>query len=40
VLGERLSPLAVAGLAVLAAGLVLLAWGARTRDPGPFAVEG
>lgn len=41
VLGERLSALAVAGLAVLGAGLVLLAWGARTRrDPKPYAVEG
>nr|WP_276512051.1 EamA family transporter [Microbacterium thalassium] len=41
VLGERLAPLAVAGLAVLAAGLALLAWGSRTpRDPAPFAVEG
>lgn len=40
VLGERLSPLAVAGLVVLAAGLVLLAWGSRRRrDPVPFAVE-
>jgi drug/metabolite transporter, DME family len=40
-LGERLAPLAVAGLAVLAAGLVLLAWGSRRpRDPRPFAVEG
>ncbi|MFT4211703.1 MAG: EamA family transporter [Microbacterium sp.] len=37
-LGERLSPLAVAGLCVLAGGLVLLAWGSRT--PRPFAVEG
>lgn len=41
VLGERLSPLAIGGLAVLAAGLVILAWGTRTpRDPKPFAVEG
>lgn len=41
VLGERLSALAIAGLAVLAAGLVLLAWGSRSpRDPAPFAVEG
>lgn len=41
VLGERLSVLAIAGLAVLAAGLILLAWGARSpRDPVPFAVEG
>lgn len=40
VLGERLSPLAVAGLVVLAAGLALLALGSRApRDPGPFAVE-
>ncbi|MFT4231072.1 MAG: EamA family transporter [Microbacterium sp.] len=37
VLGERLSALAVAGLAVLAAGLILLAWGARSRDPRRFA---
>ncbi len=41
VLGERLSVLAIAGLAILAAGLALLAWGSRTpRDPVPFAVEG
>jgi drug/metabolite transporter, DME family len=41
VLGERLAPLAVAGLGVLGAGLVLLAWGSRSpRDPKPFAVEG
>lgn len=41
VLGERLTPLAVAGLGVLGAGLVLLAWGARSRrDPLPYAVEG
>ncbi|HET6300165.1 DMT family transporter [Microbacterium sp.] len=41
VLGERLSALAIVGLAVLAAGLILLAWGARSpRDPVPFAVEG
>jgi drug/metabolite transporter, DME family len=41
VLGERLSAVAVAGLGVLAAGLVLLAWGARgTRDHRPFAIEG
>lgn len=40
VLGERLSPLAIVGLIVLAAGLALLAWGSRTpRDPAPFAVE-
>jgi DME family drug/metabolite transporter len=40
-LGERLAPAAVAGLVVLAAGLVLLAWGSRRpRDPVPFAVEG
>ncbi len=40
VLGERLSPLAIIGLIVLAAGLALLAWGSRTpRDPAPFAVE-
>ncbi|THE06768.1 EamA/RhaT family transporter [Microbacterium oleivorans] len=39
-LGETLSPLAVIGLAVLAAGLVTLAWGSRRpRDPRPFAVE-
>nr|WP_277816581.1 MULTISPECIES: EamA family transporter [Microbacterium] len=41
VLGERLSVLAIVGLAVLAAGLALLAWGSRSpRDPAPFAVEG
>lgn len=40
VLGEGLSPLAVTGLVVLAAGLVTLAWGSRRpRDPAPFAVE-
>lgn len=40
VLGEHLSPLAVAGLLVLAAGLTLLAWGSRRpRDPAPYAVE-
>ncbi|WP_127820118.1 DMT family transporter [Microbacterium sp. CPCC 204701] len=40
VLGERLSLLAIIGLAVLAAGLALLAWGSRSpRDPKPFAVE-
>ena len=41
VLGERLSLLAIIGLAVLAAGLALLARGSRpSRDPVPFAVEG
>mgnify|MGYP003455180468 CR=1 FL=1 len=41
VLGERLAPLALGGLAVLAAGLVLLAWGSRSaKSPAPFAVEG
>lgn len=40
VLGERLSPLAIGGLIVLTAGLALLAWGSRARDPEPFAVEG
>lgn len=40
VLGERLAPQALAGLAVLAAGLVLLAWGSRTAKSRPFAVEG
>nr|WP_268932579.1 EamA family transporter [Microbacterium paulum] len=50
VLGEHLSPLAVAGLVVLAAGLALLAWGSRASraaraadlpsDPAPYAVEG
>lgn len=41
VLHERLSGLAIAGLVVLAAGLIQLAWGARaSRDPAPFAVEG
>lgn len=40
VLGERLSALAIVGLAVLAAGLALLAWGSRSpRDPKPYAVE-
>lgn len=46
VLGEHLSTLGAIGLAVLAAGLVLLAAGARgarsgrnARDPDPFAVE-
>ncbi|HWI30799.1 MAG TPA: DMT family transporter [Microbacterium sp.] len=41
VLGERLSPLAIVGLVVLAGGLAMLAWGSRApRDPRPFAVEG
>lgn len=41
VLGERLPPLAIAGLVVLGTGLVLLAMGSRARrDPRPFAVEG
>lgn len=41
VLDEQLSALAVAGLAVLAAGLALLAWGSRSpRDPRPYALEG
>lgn len=41
VLGERLAPLAVIGLAVLTIGLATLAWGSRrNRDPEPFAVEG
>ncbi|HVL61045.1 MAG TPA: EamA family transporter [Microbacterium sp.] len=41
VLGERLSLLAIVGLAVLAAGLALLAWGSRApRDPRPYALEG
>lgn len=41
VLGERLSVVAIIGLAVLAAGLLRLAWGARAaRDPEPYAVEG
>ncbi len=40
-LGERLSVLAAAGLVVLAAGLVTLAWGSRrSRDPLPYPVEG
>jgi DME family drug/metabolite transporter len=29
----------VIGVVVLAAGLALLAWGSRSRDPRPFAVE-
>lgn len=41
VLQEKLSALAIVGLAVLAAGLIQLAWGARaSRDPAPFAAEG
>jgi DME family drug/metabolite transporter len=41
VLGEHLEPLAVTGVLVLAAGLVLLAAGARgRREPRPFALEG
>jgi DME family drug/metabolite transporter len=41
VLGEQLAPPAIAGLAVLGAGLVLLAAGSRARrDPQPFALEG
>lgn len=40
VLGERLAPLAIGGLIVLAAGLALLAWGSRARDPRPYALEG
>lgn len=50
VLGERLSPLGIAGLLVLGTGLVLLALGSRgsrgsresraAHDPTPFAVEG
>ncbi|MCR2812829.1 DMT family transporter [Microbacterium sp. zg.Y1090] len=41
VLGERLSVAALIGLAVLVAGLVLLAAGSRTpRDPAPYALEG
>jgi DME family drug/metabolite transporter len=40
VLGEQLSALAIAGLVVLATGLVVLAWGSRApRDPRPFAAE-
>lgn len=39
VLGEQLSLVAVLGLAVLAAGLVLLAWGSGRRDPQPYAAE-
>lgn len=39
-LGERLSALALAGLVVLAAGLVLLALGARAHDPEPYPLEG
>lgn len=39
-LGETLSPLAIGGLVVLASGLLLLAWGSRSRDPEPYAVEG
>ncbi len=41
VLGEQLSVIAAAGLAVLAAGLVLLAWTARApRNPDPVPIEG
>lgn len=41
VLSERLSAASIVGLVVLAAGLLVLARGARSpRDPGPFAVEG
>ncbi|GAA3644288.1 carboxylate/amino acid/amine transporter [Microbacterium awajiense] len=41
VLGEQLSASATAGLAVLAAGLVLLAWTARApRNPDPVPLEG
>ncbi|GAA4782037.1 DMT family transporter [Microbacterium gilvum] len=41
VLGERLSPLGIAGIAVLAAGLLLLAAGSRRpRAPRPYALEG
>jgi DME family drug/metabolite transporter len=41
VLGERLSGVEIGGLAVLAAGLLVLTWGARApRDPRPFPMEG
>lgn len=41
VLGEQLSAEAIAGLVVLASGLVLLALGSRpARDPAPFPAEG
>lgn len=41
VLGERLAAAGTAGIIVLAAGLIVLAWGSRRpRDPQPFAVEG
>ncbi|WOF23789.1 EamA family transporter [Microbacterium betulae] len=41
VLGERLAPLGVAGVVVLGAGLVLIAWGSRRpRAPRPYALEG
>jgi DME family drug/metabolite transporter len=41
VLGEVLSPLAIAGLVVLGGGLLVLAWGGRApRDPRPFVLEG
>ncbi|MFL0412204.1 DMT family transporter [Microbacterium paludicola] len=41
VLGEHLALLPTIGLVVLGAGLILLAWGSRTRRaPEPFAVEG
>ena len=41
VLGEQLSPLAIIGVVVLAAGLALLAWGSRApRDPRPLPLEG
>lgn len=41
ILGERLTPLAIGGLVVLAIGLAVLAWSARPpRDPAPFVAEG
>lgn len=40
VLGELIPPLGLAGIAALATGLVILAWGSRgPKDPRPFAVE-
>ena len=41
IVGERLSIVAVIGLAVITAGLIVLAWGSRTpTDPRPSTLEG